>query len=191
MQSFMFVNEFKSSYSFSSREHGCTISPSVNRLRRKRALVWNSKKVPRPQNAFMLYLQAVRPSILSQDPKLHNKDISRKAGELWKKEPEEIKKHFERKADEEKLYHSQAHPGYKYRPQQKKRSYENPSREQKTEEAVPCQPGESTGEDTFKQAYEKQDLLANSPPSQCLDATIVQTFFDQTTYAWYNDNILL
>ncbi|KAI8138637.1 high mobility group box domain-containing protein [Fennellomyces sp. T-0311] len=182
----MFINQFKNSYSCSLPEQTCTPPHPINQLHCQANVICGDRKVPRPQNAFMLYLQAVRPGILSNNPSLHNKEVSRIAGELWRKESEKIQKHFERRADEEKLYHSFANPGYKYRPQQRRKACSNRKAEQHVGQNKPCRTVENPIEKTL--ADDSQELLANSPPSQCLDATILQAFFDHSTYVWYHSD---
>nr|CED81987.1 SexM protein [Phycomyces nitens] len=196
MNSFMFVNEFKNSYQPSDNIITENIlSSSV----RNKSMTTSAVKIRRPKNAFMLYRQAVHPRILSANSSLHNKDISRTAGEMWRNEKEEVRKYYERKADEERLYHSKKFPGYIYKPQQRKtrrlrtgsfnsllrsstdiqliyhKAESIPTSDKinmKTQNYIIQSQNESTNED---------DIL-NTPPTQCLDDSILKTFLDDLNF---------
>ncbi|CAG8470786.1 904_t:CDS:2 [Paraglomus occultum] len=75
-----------------------------------------TKRAPRPPNAFILYRQHTQPSIIKQEKKLKNAEISRKLAQMWKNEPDHIKLHWQRCADKKKLEHMKKYPGYKYKP---------------------------------------------------------------------------
>lgn len=150
------------------------------------------KRAPRPQNAFMLYRQAIRDKILASNTKLHDKEVSRIAGRMWRNESETIRKSFERKADEEKLRHLSLYPGYKYKPQQRirKRTSDNAavqlnhkmtSRDSQFDDSH-CYASQSA---TFQELEE----LPAFPPSHYIDDMIVRTFFDDTTsYTLFCEN---
>lgn len=73
-------------------------------------------KTPRPQNAFMIYRREKHPSVVAVHKGLHNKEVSRIVGQLWRNESEEVHRVYERKADFAKLEHKVKYPGYKYAP---------------------------------------------------------------------------
>ncbi|KAK2878211.1 hypothetical protein FQN49_001060 [Arthroderma sp. PD_2] len=82
-------------------------------------------KIPRPRNAFILFRQQLQGSVVAENPKLANPDISKIIGKMWRglsaKEQAPWKKH----ADEEKARHQQKYPGYRYQPRR-------PGRKRKT-----------------------------------------------------------
>ncbi|RUP43018.1 high mobility group box domain-containing protein, partial [Jimgerdemannia flammicorona] len=83
------------------------------------------RKTPRPQNAFMIYRREKHPFVVAENKGLHNKEVSRIVGRLWRCESEEVRRAYERKADFAKLEHQVKYPGYKYEPRKpiKKKSW--------------------------------------------------------------------
>ncbi|CDH60400.1 sex minus [Lichtheimia corymbifera JMRC:FSU:9682] len=131
-----------------------------------------TRRAPRPRNAFILYRQARRAEIRAKNCKLHSSEISKIAAQMWKHESETVRQQFARKADEEKLMHAHAYPGYKYRPQRKRkdgttRKWHPPELKKTT-----CN-NENAGT-----VHEFSDI---SPPSQCLDDSFLGTFLDDYT----------
>ncbi|KAL0081246.1 Sex minus [Phycomyces blakesleeanus] len=196
MESFMFVNEFKNSYQPPSDI--LTESISSTPVRQK-CIISSTVKIRRPKNAFMLYRQAVHPSILSSNSTIHNKEISRTAGKMWKNEKEEVRKYYERKADEEKLYHSKKFPGYIYKPQQRKtrrpqstvcKPFLRSTSDiqliyQKTESKSPSEKLSATSQDYIIHCRDEstnEDEILNTPPTQCLDDSILKTFLDDLSF---------
>ncbi|RIB07030.1 mating type protein MAT-2, partial [Gigaspora rosea] len=81
-------------------------------------------KTSRPPNAFILYHQAKQPVIVAANKNISNNEVSKKVGDMWHKEPSEVKIKFQLLADIAKLEHMQKYPEYKYqprRPHEKKR----------------------------------------------------------------------
>lgn len=75
------------------------------------------KRIPRPRNAFMIYRSTVWsqqkiPTGIERD----HRHISRIIGHCWNSLPEEEKKIWRVKAEEEKQNHLRKYPGYRYSP---------------------------------------------------------------------------
>ncbi|CAG8649485.1 3640_t:CDS:1, partial [Scutellospora calospora] len=89
------------------------------------------KRTPRPPNAFILYRKEKQPAIIAANRHLSNAEVSRRISDMWKSEPEEIRREWERYADRKKLEHMQAYPNYVYRPSPKNKSKVDKRRQQR------------------------------------------------------------
>ncbi|KAL8681504.1 MAG: hypothetical protein Q9224_004636 [Gallowayella concinna] len=101
----------------------------------------NSKKdkIARPPNAFILYRQHHHPLVKSQNPELHNNQISIMLGQQWQNETADIKGQFKSMAEEIKKEHLNAHPTYQYQPRkpaEKKRRMTRSKAEKLSAQAV-------------------------------------------------------
>lgn len=70
-------------------------------------------------NAFMVWSQIERRKICELQPDMHNAEISKKLGMLWKTLSEEQRKPFIEEAERLRLMHLKEYPDYKYRPRKR------------------------------------------------------------------------
>uniref|UniRef100_A0A1B6LYR3 Sex-determining region Y protein n=1 Tax=Graphocephala atropunctata TaxID=36148 RepID=A0A1B6LYR3_9HEMI len=82
------------------------------------ALLLNSKKIPRPPNAFMIFANDWRKQLAQQYPSDSNKSISVRLGQLWKNMNKGSKEIYYQRSRQAGQDHKQKYPGYVYNPKE-------------------------------------------------------------------------
>jgi len=76
-------------------------------------------RIRRPMNAFMVWSQIERRKIIAVQPDLHNAEISKQLGRLWRQLSDADRKPFVEEADRLRVLHGREYPDYKYRPRKR------------------------------------------------------------------------
>ncbi|XP_066446216.1 transcription factor SOX-15-like [Eleutherodactylus coqui] len=77
--------------------------------------------VKRPMNAFMVWSSEERKRVSALHPSLHNSEISRRLGAVWRALDEDERRPYRERAKRLRELHARDHPGYKYAPRKKRK----------------------------------------------------------------------
>lgn len=78
-------------------------------------------------NSFMVWSQIQRKRICTEQPEMHNAEISKRLGRQWKLLSMEDRKPYIEEAEKLRLLHLKEHPDYKYKPRKKPKKQDKPS----------------------------------------------------------------
>ena len=82
--------------------------------------------IKRPMNSFMIWAQSMRRQLAEQYPHVHNAELSKMLGKLWRMLPAEKKQPYVEQAAKLDKQHKRDNPGYKYKPKRRQRGMKRP-----------------------------------------------------------------
>ena len=97
----------------------CKKAPSGGASGPRPAVVGRGARIRRPMNAFMVWSQIERRKIIAVQPDLHNAEISKRLGRLWRQLSDDDRKPFVEEAERLRVLHGREYPDYKYRPRKR------------------------------------------------------------------------
>uniref|UniRef100_A0A8C5QNY7 FACT complex subunit SSRP1 n=1 Tax=Leptobrachium leishanense TaxID=445787 RepID=A0A8C5QNY7_9ANUR len=114
----------------------------------------------RPMSAYMLWLNASREKIKSENPGISIIDLSKKAGEIWKTMSRDKKEEWDRKAEEAKKNYEKAMKEYKEsapkadktekKAEKTEKKAEKPEKRKSAKTASPAKTPSKSGTESFK-----------------------------------------
>ncbi|XP_068618653.1 transcription factor SOX-8-like isoform X2 [Battus philenor] len=117
------------------------------------------KHVKRPMNAFMVFAQAMRRRLSEQRPSLHNAELSKSLGSMWKCLSEEEKLPFVKESEKLRIQHKREYPDYKYQPRRRK-----PPHTTSSAARLKREPSPERGQIDFSRIEVDGGILADGPP---------------------------
>ena len=78
-----------------------------------------AEHIKRPMNGFMVWSSRKRREMMKENPQMHNSQISRRLGVMWREMTKEEKSPFIAEARRLSQDHKKKYPDYKYRPRKR------------------------------------------------------------------------
>ena len=103
-----------------------TPSSSVQQICADARMREKKDHIKRPMNAFMVWAQLERRKMTLEYPDMHNAEISRRLGKLWRTLPDGEKQPYVEESERLRVLHMKQYPDYKYRP--RKRGTKKPAK---------------------------------------------------------------
>lgn len=126
-------------------------------------------------NAFMVWSQIERRKICEKQPDMHNAEISKHLGKVWKTLSEDERKPFIEEAERLRLMHLQQYPDYKYRP--RKKVVKSGSGKQRKTRKSDSNNNRGRGGDAARRRYSAK--VPSSPSCEAPDSPESATLYDE------------
>lgn len=82
-------------------------------------------RIKRAPNMWILYRGDKSRELKAANPRLRGPEVSKRAAECWRREPESVKRHYAELARQANEQHKRLHPDYKYHPRQRRTEAEH------------------------------------------------------------------
>jgi len=77
-------------------------------------------EVKRPMNSFLLWAKIMRKKYASENPNMHNAEISKLLGKIWNSMTTKDKRPYVEQAEKLRVLHMRTYPNYRYAPKRRK-----------------------------------------------------------------------